>query len=139
MNFEQITRETPFADFFEAFDTTYMTETHLGAYLTEKEAAHSYDEVKAFFESPEMRDVLQHFWDYERGETWKTRTVQTAVTETLGHTMASLSGEISILRSSSHGLKGTFDQKSQDEITALHNTVVLLMGYFYTEFRPTSA
>lgn len=124
-----ITRELSFDEFFLLFIEIHFQKDMVEEYLREKQSPYDYQTMCDFLHSEIVKNKLEESWDYERGEKWGDRSVDTAVIETIAHGLIAIEEqtEIYLMIDPLH----YFPNLSEDEVLSIQAKVNTLLDYSY--------
>lgn len=125
---QHITRETQFEIFFPFFVERYFEKGTVEKYLHENQSPYDYQTLHSFLQSEIAKNKFKKSWDYERSEIWGDRSLDMAISETIGHSLSTIAEEIEIYLVEKD--PQCFPNLSREEILSLQAKVGTLIDYF---------
>ena len=98
------------------------------------QADFDYNTLADFLHSDLIAGRLKKRWDYERDRNWRNRSIELAISETLGQMFSGISGDIQIYK---HGRneKGVLKEYSEAEVQEIEIKSKLINLFFDLRFR----
>lgn len=120
------------ADEFIDFIHEHFDQESVNSFLSQGTHGVTYDHLNDFVKSPLIDKRLRKLWLYETSPKWEKRSIEEAISETLGHGLGNLWGEIEVYRKNG---KGNFADLTSKQVNEIDKNLGIVQAYFEHRFQ----